>query len=99
MVNQVSGVIKLTDVSPYCFERKFKIHCGQISDSESDVSYGSLCRQIDEGLYENFTEAEIIRTVLKIIKPGTFKDMFITKDRLTVAELKTLFQSILTRQE
>lgn len=67
--------------------------CGQISDSSSDVSYSSLCRQIDEGLSENFTEAEVIRTVLKIIKPGTFKDMLMTKDGLTVAELKRFLRA------
>ena len=44
-------------------------------------------RQIDEGLAENFTEAEVLHTVLKIIKPDTFKDMLMTKDGLTVAEL------------
>lgn len=31
--------------------------------------------------------------MLKIIKPGTFKDMLVTKDSLTVAELKRFLKS------
>lgn len=93
VVNQVTDVIKLTDVAALLPRREFKIHSGQISDSESDVSYSSLCRQIDEGISENFTEAEVIRTVLKIIRPGTFKDMLMTKDGLTVGELKRFLRA------
>lgn len=93
VVNQVTDVIKLTDVAALLPRREFKIYSGQISDSDSDVSYSSLCRQINEGLSENFTEAEIIRTVLKIIKPGTFKDMLMTKDGLTVDELKRFLRA------
>lgn len=73
VANQVTDVIKLTDVIALLPRREFKIHSGQISDSDSDVSYSSLCRQFDEGLSENFTEAEVIRTVLKIIRPGTLR--------------------------
>lgn len=93
VVSQVTDVIKLTDVAALLPRREFKIHSGQISDSDSDVSYSSLCRQIDEGLSENFTEAEVIRTILKIITPGTFKDMLMTKDGLTVAELKRFLRA------
>ena len=89
VVNQVTDVIKLTDVAALLPRREFKLHSGQISDSESDVSYSSLCRQIDEGLSENFTKAEVIRTILKIIRPGTFKYMLMTKDGLTVAQLNS----------
>lgn len=78
----------MTDVAALLPHRKYKIHGGQISDSDSDLSYNNLCKQIDEGLVGGFTEAEIIRRVLKIIKPGTFKDILITQDSLTVAELK-----------
>lgn len=93
VASQVTDVIKLTDVAALLPRREFKIYSGQISDSDSDVSYSSLCRQIDEGISENFTEAEVIRTVLKIIKPGTFKDMLMTKDGLTVAELKRFLRA------
>lgn len=93
VTSQVTDVIKLTDVAALLPRREFKIYSGQISDSDSDVSYTSLCRQIDEGLSENFTEAEVIRTVLKIIKPGTFKDMLMTKEGLTVAELKRFLRA------
>lgn len=55
------------------------------------MTFNNLCKQIDEGLAKSFTEAEIIRTVLKIIKPGTFKDMLITKDGLTLGELLKRF--------
>lgn len=92
VVSQVTDMVKLTDVAALLPRREFTIHSGQISDSDSDVSYSSLCRQIDEGLSENFTEAEVIRTVLKIIRPGTFKDMLMTKD-LTVAELKRFLRA------
>lgn len=93
VTSQVTDVIKLTDVAALLPRREFRIHSGQISDSDYDVSYSSLCRQIDEGLAENFTETEVIRTVLKIIKPGAFKDMLMTKDGLTVAELKRFLRA------
>lgn len=59
----------------------------------SDISYNSVCRQIEEGLKENFTESEIVRGVLKIIKAGSFKDMLVNKDDMTVAGLKGFLQS------
>ncbi len=93
VADQVTGLLRLTDVTALLPRREFKIHGGQISDSDSDFSFNSLCKQIDEGLVEGFTEAEIIRTVLRIIKPGTFKDMLITKDSLTVAELKRFLRA------
>ena len=39
---------------------------------------------MDEGTRESFSEAEIVCGVLRIIKPGTVKDMLINKDDLTV---------------
>ena len=91
--DQVTGLVKLTDVAAFLPRREYKIHGGQISDSDSDLSFSNLCKQIDEGLAEGFSEAEVIRTVLKIIKPGTFKDMLITKDSLTVSELKRFLRA------
>lgn len=73
VADQVTGLVKLTDVAAFLPHRENKIHGGQHSDSDS--SFNNLCKQIDEGLAEEFTVAEVIRTVLKIIKPGTFKDM------------------------
>lgn len=88
----VTGLIRLSELKSVLPRREYKIHGGQISDFDSDVSYNMLCKQLDDGMSEGFTEAEIIRTVLKIIKPGSFKDMLITKDNLTVAELKRLLR-------
>ncbi|KAL1277383.1 hypothetical protein QQF64_024056 [Cirrhinus molitorella] len=68
--------------------REFKIHGGQIGDHSSDISYNNVCRQMDAGLRENFSDTDIIRGVLRIIKPGIFKDMLINKDDMTVDELK-----------
>lgn len=90
---QMTGLIKFSDVASYLPRREFKIYGGQISDSNSDLSFNSICKQIDEGIAENFTESEIIRTVLKVIKPGTFKEMLITKDSLTVPELKRFLRA------
>ncbi len=73
--------------------REFKIHGGQIGDSVSDIRFSNLCKQIDEGIKEGYTESEIIRGVFRMIKPGNFKDMLITKDDMTVAELKSFLQS------
>lgn len=92
-IDNVADLVKLRDVTRSLPRREFKIHCGQISDADSDVSYNTLCKQIDEGLAENFTETEVIRTVIKMIKPGTFKEMLLTKDGLTVAELKRFFRA------
>lgn len=62
------------------------------------MSYNSVCKQIDEGLKEKFSESEIIRTVLRMIKPGNFKDMLTNKDDLTVAELKRFLKSHMREQ-
>lgn len=79
---QVSQVVRLTDVVALLPCREFKMHGGVISDHGSDMSYSSSCRQIDEGLTEKFPESEIIHAVLRIIKPGHFKDMLTDKDDL-----------------
>lgn len=93
VADQVTGLVKLTDVAAFLPRREYKIHGGQVSDSDSDLSFSNLCKQIDEGLAEGFTENEVIRTVLKVIKPGTFKDMLITKESLTVNELKRFLRA------
>lgn len=67
-------VLRFNDVIALLPRREFKLHGGQISDVGSDMSYSSLCKQIDEGLQEGFTESEVIRTVIKMIKPGTFRE-------------------------
>lgn len=77
----------------YSSRREFKVHGGQIGDSTSEISFNSLCRQIDEGLQEHFSESEIIRGVLKITKPGHFREMLMKKEDLTVQELRGLLQS------
>lgn len=78
---------------PYISRREFKIYGGQIGDSTSEISFNSLCRQMEEGINEHFSECEIIRGVLKITKPGHFKEMLMEKEDLTVQELKGLLQS------
>lgn len=86
-------VLSLSDVASLLPRREFKLYGGQISDTGSDVSYGNLCKQIDEGLQEGFTESEVIRSVLKITKPGTFRDMLANKSDLNVDELKRFLRS------
>lgn len=78
--------------------REFKIQGGQIGDQGSDMSYSTVCRQMDEGLKEQFTDAEVVRAVLRAIKPGTFKDMLINKDDLTVEEMKRFLHTHLGEQ-
>lgn len=76
------------------FQRKeFRIHGGQISDTTYDITYNSICKQTEEGLTEKHTEGEVIRGMLRVIKPGNFRDMLINKDDLTVIELKSFLQS------
>ncbi len=72
---------------------EFKIHRGQIGDHSSDITYNNVCRQMDAGLRKNFSDTDIVRGVLRIIKPGIFKDMLINKDDMTVNELKVFLQS------
>lgn len=86
-------VLSLSDVASLLPRREFKLHGGQISDTGSDISYGNLCKQVDEGLQEGFTESEVIRSVLKITKPGTFKEMLNNKSDLSVDELKRFLRS------
>lgn len=78
--------------------REFKIQGGQIGDQGSDITYNNVCRQIEEGLKEQFSESEIVRAVLRAIKPGNFKDMLMNKDELTVGELKGFLHSHLGEQ-
>lgn len=85
-------VVSLRDL-PYLPRREFKVQGGQIGDHASDISYNSVCRQIEEGVKDNFKESEIVRGVLKIIKPGDFKDMLVNKEDMTIAELKGFLQS------
>lgn len=86
-------VVRINDLAALLPRREFKLHGGQISDVGSDMSYGNLCRQIEDGIKEGFTESEIIRTVLKIIKPGTFREMLANKCDLTVDELKRFLRA------
>ncbi|KAL1276491.1 hypothetical protein QQF64_036114 [Cirrhinus molitorella] len=44
----------------------------------------------------NYSESEIIQAILRIVKPGQFKEMLINKDNLTVPELKSFLQSHLS---
>lgn len=90
-------VVSLRDLS-YLHRREFKIQGGQIGDHVSDISYSSVCRQMEEGLKEQFSEAEIVRAVLRVIKPGNFKDMLMNKDDLTIEELKGFLHSHLGEQ-
>lgn len=86
-------VLRFNDVAAFLPRREFKLHGGQISDAGSDMSYSCLCKQIDEGMHEGFTESEVIRTVIKIIKPGTFRDMLVNKSDLTLDELKRFLRA------
>lgn len=85
-------VVSLRDLS--CLQRReFKIQGGQIGDYASDITYASVCRQIDDGVKENFSEAELVRGILRVIKPGNFKEMIMNKEDMTVEELKRFLQS------
>lgn len=85
-------VVPLKDL-PYLQRREFKVHGGQIGDQSSEVSYSSISRQIEEGVREGFADIEVVRGVLRIIKPGTFKDMLSNKDDLAIPELKGFLRS------
>ena len=84
-------VVPLRDLS--MLRREFKVQGGQIGDQSSDLSYNNICRQIDDGVKDRFSETEILRGVLRMIKPGHFKDMLMHKDDLTIDELKGFLQS------
>lgn len=77
----------------YLSRREFKIQGCQVGDQSSDISYNNLCKLIDDGIREEFSEAEIVRGVLRIVKSGTFKEMLINKDDITVTELKGFLQT------
>lgn len=55
-------VVSLKDL-PYIPWRKFKVQGGQIGDHSSDINYNSVCGQIEEGLKDGFTDAQIVRGV------------------------------------
>lgn len=80
---------------PLLSRKEFKILGGIISDTTSEVNYKGICKQINEGLIENHTPNEVIRGVLRTIKPGNSGDMLTIKDDLTVTELKCFLQSYL----
>ena len=77
----------------YLHHREFKMQGGQIGHHTSDITYNNACQQIDEWVQEEFSDLEIVRSVLRIIKPGNFKDTLMNKDDVTVAELKGFLQS------
>lgn len=52
-----------------------------------------MLRQIDKGVQDKFADSDIVRAMLRIIKPGSFKDMLINKDNMTLTELKGFLQS------
>lgn len=85
-------MVSLKDLS-YLQRREFKVHGGQVGDQISDITYSSICKQIGEGIREGFTEAEVIRGVLKIVKPGVFKDMLMNKEEISVSEMKGFLRS------
>ena len=91
------NMVSLGDLS-FLQRREFKVHSGQVGDHTSDITYHGLCKQIDEGRKPNHTEGEIIQGVLRIIKPGQFKDMLINKDDLTLCELKSFLRSHLSEK-
>ena len=90
--NRGESLVTLRDLA--LFHRKeFKVHGGQIGDSTTDISYSNICKQIDEGLKEQHTQSEVIRAVMRVIKPGHFKDMLVNKDEMTITELKSFLRS------
>lgn len=90
-------MVSLRELS-FLHRREFKIQGGQIGDQGSDITYNNVCRQIEEGLKEQFSEVEIVRAVLRAIKPGHFKDMLMNKDGLPIGELKDFLHSYLGEQ-
>lgn len=86
------SLIALKDL-PLLQRKEFKIQGGQIGDHASDITYSSISKQIDRGLKDRHTEGEIVQAVLRIIKPGIFKDMLASKDEMSITELKSFLQS------
>ena len=63
------------------------------------MSYSSIIKQLNDGIREGFVEAEVVQGALRIIKPGTFKDMLVNKDEITLPELKGFLRSHLGEKE
>lgn len=95
--DRTDAMFSLRDLS-LLQRREFKIHGGQVGDHSSDISYSSLCKQIEEGLKSNHTESEIIQGVFRVIKPGVFKEKLIHMDKMSLAELKSFIQSHLSER-
>lgn len=87
VVRNISEQVVSLKELPCIPRHEFKVQGGQVRDHSSDINYNSVCRQIEEGLKDGFTDAEILRGVLRIIKPGDFKDMLIMLEDMTEAEL------------
>ena len=86
------GMVSLRELS-YLPRREFKVQGGQVGDQSSDISYNNVCKQIDDGSREGFSDSEMVRGVLRIIRPGIFKEMLINKEDITVTELKGFLQT------
>lgn len=86
------GGFSLRDLS-YLPRREFKVQGGQVGDTSSDISYNNICKQMDGGFREGFSESEIARGVLKMIRPGIFRNMLINIDDITINELKGFLQT------
>lgn len=85
--------VKLTYVAAFLPCREFKIQGGQILDLDSEISYAHICKQIDEGIHDAFTESEIMRAILRVTKGGVFKDLLSNKDDMTTIEFKKFLRS------
>ncbi|KAM8832950.1 uncharacterized protein AB9W97_003804 [Spinachia spinachia] len=84
--------VNLKDLA-YLSRREFKVVGGQIGDIISELSYNNLTKQINEGKNEGFAQAEIVRGVLRVVKPGTFRDMLMLKEELSLPELQGFLRS------
>lgn len=85
-------LVTIRDFS-YLLRREFKLFGRQMGDNSSKISYNSLTKQIKEGIKEGCTEAEIVRGVLKIVKPGTFRCILMLKDELCFPEMQGFLRS------
>lgn len=61
---------------------------GQTVDQSSELCYKNIVKQINEGGREAFTKGEIVHGVLRAIKLGTFTDILLDRDDITIRELR-----------
>lgn len=82
-----------TPIPPVIYNSDTLLASNNVECTSQGITENVVSLQIDNGVKENLSEAELVRGILRVIKPGNFKEMIMNKEDMTVEELKRFLQS------